>query len=157
MIKRPKLNRNQACHCGSGKKYKMCCEKRDGDRQRQEIEEFYTRSQSLDNATPDVLSLCKALEEYGPVILITDRLTKDNYKTFQVKNWNAGIIMVAEKTDSNKLVFEERDEGDNDDTLVMYKGAYRIFKAKQSTQVFNSILEMFEARNLDMVANDHKK
>lgn len=25
----PKIGRNELCHCGSGKKYKKCCERKD--------------------------------------------------------------------------------------------------------------------------------
>lgn len=36
------LGRNQPCHCGSGKKYKKCCLRKDEDtrREEQDVQEF---------------------------------------------------------------------------------------------------------------------
>lgn len=150
MLKTPKkIKRNDPCHCASGKKYKFCCEKNDEQEKIEQAEQFYHTSQ-LELGSPGLESLSEVLSEYGTVINITDRLNMENYKPFQVKNFRTGIIMVAEKTEANRLVFEERDEGEGDDTLVMFKGSYRIFKSSQTAQVIDSVLEMIQARTLNM-------
>lgn len=33
-----KIRRNEPCHCGSGKKYKKCCMKKDEEKQRRQAE-----------------------------------------------------------------------------------------------------------------------
>jgi SEC-C motif len=144
-----KINRNDPCHCKSGKKYKFCCEKEDAQRRLEDLEDFYHSSQS-EAGSEDLGKLTEVLTEYGEVINISNRLRLDNYKTFQVKNFKTGTIMVAEKTKENAAVFEERDEGEGDDTLVMFKGSYRIFKSSQMAQVIDSVLEMILARSLNM-------
>jgi hypothetical protein len=43
-----KLGRNDPCHCGSGKKYKKCCEAADLEKERADLEQH--RAQAAANA-----------------------------------------------------------------------------------------------------------
>jgi hypothetical protein len=41
----PDIGRNDPCHCGSGKKYKKCCEAKDQTKEHSQIEKQWTQAE----------------------------------------------------------------------------------------------------------------
>ena len=134
----PKLGRNDKCDCDSGKKYKKCCE--------QKIKETkYTTGQN--NSSPKIhdviLTLQNKFINYR-VIDITDDLSYDNYKEYQLTNYNTNIVMVAEKQLNNNIVFIEREENALTDILIMYRGSYRSFQYTNLHIILDSLHTMIK-------------
>ena len=140
-----KPGRNEKCYCNSGKKYKQCCLRKDEALKAKELEKFIT---GQDNASDKIKLVMEYLdEEYfdHKVINITDDLSIDNYKLYQIKNYESKIIMVAEKTDMNAGVFATRGAIDND-IIILYRGSYRAFKYDELINVVESIDKMIQTR-----------
>lgn len=111
-----KIGRNDLCSCGSQKKYKKCCQ-------------IKTNSLLGDNQTSDKLQvIIEYLQNLNPnlsYINITNQLTIKTYQSFQLKIINTNIVMIAEKTQFNQLVFFDKEESSDTDILIMYHGGYR--------------------------------
>ncbi len=128
MEERKKIGRNDKCSCGSGKKYKKCCEV-------STRETKYTLGQSVssDKCT-EVLNYFNDLSKYSNYrfIDITDDLTPESYRDYQIKNYNNNIVMIAEKKENNAGVFLERDKDDwrTNDIILMHRGSYRLVNSE---------------------------
>ena len=123
--KNGKIGRNEMCRCGSGKKYKKCCEVLI-------TETKYTLGQTnLSDKCKEVLEYLNSQENYSNYrfIDITDDLTPVNYREYQMKNYNNNIVMIAEKKENNMGIFIERDKEEfkNNDMIIMRGGSYRLF------------------------------
>ena len=141
-----KIGRNDLCPCNSGKKYKKCCE--NTDMQKKIIDnEKYSKGQP---ESSEILSDIKALilEDYEDHIAIdiTDDISIDNYKTYQVRNYSANIIMLAERTEKNSDFFIMKAGKADDDFIVMYRGSYRIFNRNDFLSVYESVQKMINTR-----------
>lgn len=132
-----KINRNDKCPCNSGKKYKVCCLEKD----RKLIEE---QKQALANyvSSDKINEVKEVLQETfknHKILDITNKLDYRNYKSLQIENFNKNIIMIAEETNNNKLVFEKRRVDANDDILLLYNGSYRLLKSEMIYSYIDSI------------------
>ena len=142
-----KIARKAKCPCGSNKMYKKCCLLQQQILKAEE-DVKYTKGQEISSEN---MKICLEYlsEEYESinhsVIDITDFLTNDNYKTFQIKNYTNKIIMVAEKNDKNKDVFIGRGQQDND-MIIMYRGSYRTFRLNDMELITDSIDKMIKTR-----------
>src|SRR3990172_8385583 len=97
-----KLGRNDKCLCGSGKKYKTCCLNK-VEEQKEETAASYVNGHevSSDNVKMVHDYLAEEYQDHN-VIDVTNILTEESYKPLQMKNYNANIIMVAERNDANE-------------------------------------------------------
>ena len=98
-----KLGRNDKCHCGSGKKFKKCCDPTGKETK-------FTLGH--ENSSKRILDLVEVLQKKFVnyrFIDITDDLNENNYREYQLKNYNTNIVMIAEKKLKNILVFIERE------------------------------------------------
>jgi hypothetical protein len=128
-----KLGPNDKCHCNSDKKYKKCCFLKD-EQAKQEEKLKYTNGQETSsnkmtfciNHYKDIFN--KDIYNKYKIIDITDNINPDNYKTYLTKNYFNKIIMLAEKTDANQELFEEKSDTHINDLIIMYKGAYRVIQ-----------------------------
>ena len=130
-----KIKRNDKCPCGSSKKYKMCCINNKNDK--------YTKGQLEHTKTiQDIIQTLRVnIPEEYKIINITDDLTEETYRDYQLHNMNDNIIMVAEKTIKSELVFFSRvDNNQNTDIILMYKGSYRTFPHDKFLLMLNSII-----------------
>ena len=85
-----KIGRNDKCPCNSGLKYKKCCANKC-------IESKYTLGQ--ENSSQKIISIIDKLQKRYPnyrFINITNDLHEDNYREYQIKNFNTNIVMVAD-------------------------------------------------------------
>lgn len=129
-----KIKRNDKCHCGSLKKYKMCCI-------------YKTKNKYIDGQllhTVNIDNIIQTLKPYIPdytIIDITDDLTEETYRDYQLHNMNDKIVMVAEKTIKSELVFLSRVNNiPNTNMIIMYKGAYRTYPYDKFLLMLNSII-----------------
>jgi hypothetical protein len=126
--KERKIGRNDICLCGSGKKYKKCCEIL-------KTETKFTLGQMVSNEKcKNILNYFNEQEKYKHYrfIDITDDLTPENYREYQIKNYNNNIVMIAEKKENNLGVFLERDneEFTSNDMIILRAGSYRVINSE---------------------------
>lgn len=134
----PSTSKNRLCECGSKIKFKHCCMKR-------KIPIEYKTGQ-LDSSDKVAQCIVKLKTEYlnYKIIDITDKLTDDSYKLFQIANYNDSTIMIAEKTPTNSSVFSTRVDSTLSDIMVMYHGSFRTFPFEYLDRVFNSVCAMIK-------------
>ncbi len=140
-----KVGRNEKCPCASGKKYKACCLEKDAQKRSEEME-------MLQNGQPDSTDDTKICMEYlseeypdHKVIDISNLLTLETYRKFQVANYNNKTLMVAQKNETNQEVFKPR--GDPScDMMIMYRGSYRAFSLDNLVQAAESVDKMVQTR-----------
>ena len=129
-----------------GKKYKKCCEKIDMQKKLNDSEK-YSKGQS---ESSEILSDIKLLilEDYEDhnIIDITDDISIDNYKTYQIRNYSTKVIMLAERTENNSDFFIMKAGRADDDFIVMYRGSYRIFNRNNFLSAYESIQKMINTR-----------
>ena len=140
-----KIGRNDKCFCGSDKKYKNCCLEKAEEMKRQELEKYELgQSESCEDA-----QICMEYlrEEYTDhrVIDITDLLSPENYRNFQVAHYTNKVLMVALRTQNNDAVFQQRG-GESVDAMILYRGSYRSFNMNNLDQVTESIDKMIQTR-----------
>jgi len=140
-----KIGRNDKCACNSGKKYKLCCLTKDVEQKAKDAEMCANGQKESNEDTKICMEYLE--EEYTDhkVIDITTLLNTENYRKFQIANFNSKVIMVAQKTDSNKAVFATRGEEDSD-MMVLYRGSYRTFNLNDLDQITESIDKMIQTR-----------
>jgi hypothetical protein len=139
--KKKKIGRNEKCPCNSGKKYKICCLQK---LNQQKISENTKYSLGHTTKSANVQKCIDYLSDTHinhNVIDITDYLCEDNYKEYQIKNYNNKTIMVAERQLINNDVFSERGP-DSVNIMVMYRGAYKCFDIKKFNQAIKLTDEM---------------
>jgi hypothetical protein len=140
-----KIGRNDKCPCKSGKKYKQCCFINLINAKREESDRFDEGHRNSTEHVELVMEFLKDEYKNHKVIDITNYLNNQTYKPYQIRHYTNRVIMVAEKCDSNKEVFLERGQPDND-MMVMYRGSYRTFRKNELAQVYESIDKMIQTR-----------
>jgi len=133
-----KQGRNDICNCGSGKKFKKCC-----INVGQETKFTMGQPVSSQRIVDMVEILQRRFTNYR-FINITDDLDDTNYKEYQLKNFNTNIVMIAEKTLKNSLVFIEREETTETDIIIMHKGSFRSFIYRNFERVIESLATMIK-------------
>jgi hypothetical protein len=113
-----KLGRNDICNCGSGKKYKKCCELI-------KINPYIIGEKEISDKLKPIIEYLQKLNPNLNYINITNHLTVQSYREYQLKNMNTNIVMIAEKTQENQIVFFDKEESSDTDILLMYHGGYR--------------------------------
>jgi hypothetical protein len=137
--------RNDKCPCSSKKKYKLCCLKK---KENEKIEQNNKYLDGHQESSEDVKIVTEYLRDEYPdhkVIDISNYLTEENYRDFQVKNYYDKTLMVAIKNDTNKKVFETRGSPLND-LIIMYKGSYRTLELDNMDKFTGSIDQMIKTR-----------
>lgn len=130
---------NEKCNCGSGLKYKKCCMILTIDPPKYRLGQQSSSAKIL-----NCMTLFSSLYPDHKMIDITDDLSVDTYRDYQLKNYTSNIVMFAEKTATNNSVFETRINNSNSDIIVMYHGAYRTFDFEQLDMVIHSVGAMIE-------------
>ncbi|ARF09976.1 SEC-C motif protein [Indivirus ILV1] len=140
-----RVGRNEKCPCSSNKKYKICCLENDV---KKKLEEHEMLQNGQQESTDDTTICMEYLTEEYPdhkVINISNFLTPETYKKFQIAHYTNKTLMVAQKNESNQEVFATRGDS-NCDIMVMYRGSYRSFKLDDLVQVSESIDKMIQTR-----------
>jgi hypothetical protein len=78
------------------------------------------------------------------VINITDDINADNYRDYQIVNYNTNIIMTLEKTERNSSVFSGRVDNKLNNIMVMFQGAYRTFQYINFDYIIDSLSSMIK-------------
>lgn len=133
MLKVVKLGRNDICDCGSGKKFKKCC---DG------VNKFAIGQKVSTDKMKTCIEAFKIMYDTYTIIDISNDLTESNYQKYQIKNYNANVIMLAEKNIINDKVFKTRVRDSSSDIMVMYKGSYRTLPFDDLEDLMENICDM---------------
>lgn len=111
-----KIGRNDPCSCGSQKKYKKCCQ----------INKFtIIEDTEISDKLKYIIEYLQNLNPNLSYVNITNQLNVKSYQQLQLKILNTNIVMIAEKTSINQLVFFDKEESSDTDILIMYHGGYR--------------------------------
>lgn len=129
MIKTAKIRRNDKCHCGSGRKYKVCCLNGDRDRKIEEDDKLKNGHEPVSENIRSCMDHLETQFSGHRAVDISNYLDETNYETYQIKNFRNYVFMVAEKNETNKEVFRTRGP-EECNIMVMYRGAYRCFDFK---------------------------
>ena len=148
-----KTGRNDICPCNSGKKYKKCCENTDMQKKATENEKYSIGQPESSEILSDIKSLILEDYEDHKAIDITNDISIENYKTYQVRNYSEKIIMLAERTEKNSDFFTMKAGKVDDDFIVMYRGSYRIFNQNDFLSVYESIQKMINTRLAGLIDN----
>lgn len=135
MLKVVKLGRNDICDCGSGKKFKKCCNG---------VNKFEIGQKVSTDKIKTCIDAFKIMYDTYTIIDISDDLTESNYQKYQIKNYNANVIMLAEKNIINDNVFKTRVRDNSSDIIVMYHGSYRTFSFDDLEDLMPSICSMID-------------
>ena len=129
-----KIGRNNKCPCKSGEKYKKCCLNKEFEKKDSNFDIYkYGHSISSQNIQ-DVVEYLEEEYEDHKIIDVTNLLTPDTYRPMQTINYQKKTLMVAERKPSNEMVFASRGSPEYN-IIVMYKGAYQMFKHDSVTAV----------------------
>ena len=148
-----KTGRNDICPCNSGKKYKKCCENTDMQKKATENEKYSIGQPESSEILSDIKSLILEDYEDHKAIDVTNDISIENYKTYQVRNYSEKIIMLAERTEKNSDFFTMKAGKVDDDFIVMYRGSYRIFNQNDFLSVYESIQKMINTRLAGLIDN----
>lgn len=94
-----------------------------------------------------IKDVMKQIQEKYPtrrIIDITNVLNPDTYVEYQKANYFTNIVMIAERTESNKKVFEPRSNSDKSNVMVMSQGSFRTFNYELMNLVFDSVVEIIK-------------
>ena len=139
-----KLGRNDKCHCGSNKKYKICCLMNDQDENTIKNEEKVI--DILQNTPNEKLK--QVMEPFHlkfpnyKLIDVSLHINEDNYRQYQYKFFGKKTIMFIEKNVANSSVFVKRTDTDLNDMMILYNGSYRTFRYDLFARCCNSIFSM---------------
>ena len=148
-----KTGRNDICPCNSGKKYKKCCENTDMQKKATENEKYSIGQPESSEILSDIKSLILEDYEDHKAIDVTNDISIENYKTYQVRNYSEKIIILAERTEKNSDFFTMKAGKVDDDFIVMYRGSYRIFNQNDFLSVYESIQKMINTRLAGLIDN----
>ena len=148
-----KTGRNDICPCNSGKKYKKCCENTDMQKKANENEKYSKGQPESSEILSDIKALILEDYEDHKAIDVTNDISIENYKTYQVRNYSEKIIMLAERTEKNSDFFTMKAGKVDDDFIVMYRGSYRIFNQNEFLSVYESIQKMINTRLAGLIDN----
>ena len=142
MKRNKKIGRNNKCPCGSDIKYKKCCLKSDTIKEIEEKEKYIEGHEYSSENIKKFAEYVKEEYEDFKAIDVTKYLTSKNYKQIQLRNFNRGTFIMAEKNENNAGVFVGR-APEGYDFIVMYNGAYRCFDFKNFERAKSNIYDMF--------------
>ena len=137
-----KIGRNDKCICESGKKYKNCC--------MVALESRINYSDGQSTHTPAIEEIMGSLSSEFPklqFIDITNTLTNQTYRPYQLSNYRKPIVMIAERTATNEDVFSTRINIPSSNIILMYHGAYRTFPTTLYRSMITSIHMFLKCNN----------
>lgn len=130
-----KVKPNEPCPCNSGLKYKKCCVNKSTN--------IITKYETGQAKSSDIIIACiNVLASYfdkAKFINVTDDLTEQTYKEYQLKNFSNNICMIAERTEQNTEVFATRIDNETSNIILFHKGSYRTFSHKNVERVLESV------------------
>lgn len=152
MNKHKKQNRNDKCNCGSGKKYKVCCQKKLQAIQDQEFDKLNNGHPISSSNVQECYDCFIELYKYYKIIDVSNYLTNDSYEKYQKRHYFDKVIMIAERNDTNDGVFKTR-APDNINIMILHSGAYKCFKFDDLHIAFDQVVDMIEKRKIERQKN----
>ena len=139
-----KIGRNEPCFCGSFRKYKVCC--------MNSIQSKVDFEKGQENQSTIIENIISTMKEECPeinIIDITDTLTSENYRTYQIVNYKKPVAMIAERNDKNNEVFLSRVNIESSDIIFMYHGAYRTFPQRLFRSMLTNLTYFLKGGNIN--------
>ena len=135
-----KVGRNDKCICGSGKKYKACCLNNPDTAK-------YITGQTESSEKINTIKQLFEPKHLDHVFIDVTKYIKDDetYRAYQLHNIKSNIVMLAERTPENELVFSERIQDPEADVMIMYHGSYRTIYHGRSDYFSKSISNLIDA------------
>ncbi len=143
----PKLNPNDKCHCSSDKKYKKCCMMKDMNAKNDEELKYLNGHDNSSEKIKFCMEHYKNFFDKHKIIDVTEYINCDNYKTFQIKNYQNKTLMLATRTEKNNELFLEKGDSDTYDFIIMYKGVYRIMNILDLFKYNDDIINVITKRD----------
>ena len=141
-----KVKVNESCYCGSDKKYKKCCLKKDSELKYNENLKYTEGQTEHSDKIKFCINFYSKLFENHKIINITNDITTENYKTYLIKNLNTKTIMLVEQTETNEDLFSEKSDTARNDIILMYKGGYKVFPAIDILKYEDDIKKFIESK-----------
>ena len=145
-MQKQKIGRNDKCYCNSNKKYKVCCLNVNLDKQKTSQEKYKIGQLKSSEKIEKLKKHYQTIYTDHTVIDISDDITLENYKPYQLNNYTSKIIMIAERNATNLTLFNEKTPDLSSDVLVMYRGSYRAINSELYLSYDNSINKMIQTR-----------
>lgn len=134
-MKRKKFDRNDKCFCGSNKKYKFCCVN-------VELSDKYQENNlNSSNFIQKYINYLKSEFSNYKIIDISQGLELNNYKNYQLNNFQTKTIMIAERNQKNDDLFLEKGSL-NGNIIIMNHGAYICFESQEFQKTKVTIIKM---------------
>jgi len=130
-----KVKPNEPCPCGSGTKYKKCCENKSTNI----ISKYETGQLESSPIIAACITVLSNRYDKAKFINVTDDLTELTYKEYQLTNFSNNIVMIAERTEANAEVFSTRVDNESSNIILFHKGYYRTFSHKNIERVLESL------------------
>lgn len=148
LSKQKKIGVNEKCPCASGLKYQKCCGKILITGKMRPVPPPSEKVQMCID-TLEYLYETEDLDKKYKVIDVTHILNELSYKPMQIENYDKKVIMIAEQTEKNTEVFENRLMcGDNvSNIIVMYRGSYRLLSYEDLPDALPNVCAMIEQMN----------
>lgn len=143
-MNKPKVN--EFCYCGSDKKYKKCCLKKDSEMKYNENLKYTEGQTEHSDKIKFCINFYSKLFENHRIINITNDINQENYKTYLIKNLNTKTIMLVERTETNEDLFSEKSDTNRNDIILMYKGGYKVFPAIDILKYEDDIKKFIESK-----------
>lgn len=146
--KQKKIGVNEKCPCASGFKYQKCCGKILITGKMRPVPPPSEKVQTCIDTFEYLYETDDSDNKYK-VIDVTHILNELSYRPMQVENYDKKVIMIAEQTEKNSEVFENRlMSGDNlSDIIVMYRGSYRLLSYEDLSDALPNVCEMINQMN----------
>lgn len=147
-----KIGRNDKCHCGSMKKYKVCCLSDDARIQQEtkvDMSKWYDEGHEI---TQEVQQMYDYFNEKYPSMKIIDVsnviVGKGSYTTLLTKHYDLNTIMLGARNEKNDKIFESKGD-DSTNLMVMFRGAHQVFNDYTFGSMKKQIDVMIEKRLKD--------
>jgi hypothetical protein len=139
-----KIGRNEPCCCGSLRKYKVCC--------MNSLQTKFDFEKGQETHSTIIGSIISTLKEECPeitIIDITDTLTSENYRSYQIINYKKPVAMIAQRNETNNEVFLSRVNIESSDIILMYHGAYRTFPQRLFRSMLTNLSYFLKCNTID--------
>jgi hypothetical protein len=141
-----KFGRNSTCLCGSGKKYKKCCITADVDAVNTQRQRIIYGDEYGSQELKELANLFKESYPDHDVIDVSKVADTSTYKPLQLQHYKKKVIMLLERSPTNKGIFEERCP-DHINIMVLYRGAYECI----TDDTIDPVCNMIDTRLRDQV------
>lgn len=131
-----KIKPNEKCPCGSGNKYKRCCQLLKFQQQEAKADKFQQLlhdNESKEIMDPELSALnTYFLDRYRTLCTdITDIVDMSNLNMIHSEYRKKRRVLLLKRSDATEAIFKSKNAGQNDDVLVIWKNNFLAFNYEQ--------------------------